>query len=363
MSIRVLHCRTDVGRNAWALAQAEKELGLESTVLVYHTAYLQYPSDVDLRLRDRSAPGKAMTVGRAILQAARDYDIIHFNGGRSFMPGSPGRLSWLGGIDLRYLKARGKGIVVTFQGCDLRQAGPTRERYGVSACDESVGCDSICSRDLDEHKARIVREFDRYADRMFALNPDLLWLLPERAEFLPYTTVDPRDWTPRPLSLPGPGEPFRILHAPTKRGVKGTRFVVEAVDALREDHPELELVIVEGMPRLYETAHLVVDQLLLGWYGGFAVEAMALGRPVVCFIRGSDLGFVPRGMRESIPVVNATPGSIKEVLRGLIEERERLAVLGERCREYVEHWHDPMQIAKNMKTVYEEILGEHRRVT
>ena len=32
-------------------------------------------------------------------------------------------------------------------------------------------------------------------------------------------------------------------------------------------------------------AHVVVDQLLLGWYGGFAVESMASGRPVLAYVR------------------------------------------------------------------------------
>ncbi len=54
-----------------------------------------------------------------------------------------------------------------------------------------------------------------------------------------------------------------------------------------------EFTLVEGLhreeaKRLYERADLFVDQLILGWYGGVAVELMALGKPVIAHIRPGD---------------------------------------------------------------------------
>ena len=51
----------------------------------------------------------------------------------------------------------------------------------------------------------------------------------------------------------------------------------------------VDLKIVEGLHhdearRLYEDADIVVDQLNAGWYGLFAIECMALGKPVVTFL-------------------------------------------------------------------------------
>ena len=79
------------------------------------------------------------------------------------------------------------------------------------------------------------------------------------------------------------------MHAPSHRGVKGTERVVEAVEQLRGEGIPLELELVEGRPhaearKAYERADILVDQLLVGWYGAVAVELMALGRPVVCFM-------------------------------------------------------------------------------
>ena len=75
-----------------------------------------------------------------------------------------------------------------------------------------------------------------------------------------------------------------IVHAPSSRRRKGTDHVVAACEGLDAD-----LVLVEGLPHdeafeRYREADIVVDQLNAGWYGVFAIECMALGKPVVTFL-------------------------------------------------------------------------------
>ena len=75
-----------------------------------------------------------------------------------------------------------------------------------------------------------------------------------------------------------------ILHAPSSRPRKGTEHVVAACESLDAD-----LVLVEGLHHddafeRYREADIVVDQLNAGWYGLFAIECMALGKPVVTFL-------------------------------------------------------------------------------
>lgn len=360
MSIRVLHAPTDTGRQAWTLAQAERRLGVDSTVLVYESSWLDYPTDIDLHMRQRSPLGKLTAVGRLLLKVAHDYDIVHFNGGRSFMPSSPGPAALLNRFDLAYLKALGKGLVVTFQGCDVRQLGSCVDRFGVNACS---CCSTPCSRELDAHKARIVAGFGKYADVLYSLNPDLMWDLPERTEFLPYATIDLEEWHVEPRAHTE--DRFTILHAPTNRGVKGTDRIVKAVERLRARHPEVELLLVENTPHeqvreLYRSADLVIDQVLLGWYGGFAVEAMALGRPVLAYVRPEDLHFIPAEMRDELPVINSTPDQLDDVLERVYADRASLPEAGLRSRAFVEKWHDPMRIAARTKTAYEKILHRSR---
>jgi hypothetical protein len=89
---------------------------------------------------------------------------------------------------------------------------------------------------------------------------------------------------------------------------------------------------------------------------------MALGKPVMCYVRESDLGFIPPEMRRDLPVINATPANIYEVLKEWITaRREELPAAGARGRAFVERWHDPLKIAARLKNDYESILASKRR--
>jgi hypothetical protein len=102
---------------------------------------------------------------------------------------------------------------------------------------------------------------------------------------------------------------------------------------------------------------LVVDQLLVGWYGGLAVECMALAKPVICYLLEEDLGFIDPGMREQLPLLRADPGTIYAVLRhALTAGRSRLPETGALGRAYVERWHNPLQIAGFLRDQYVRAL-------
>src|SRR5438094_453806 len=82
---------------------------------------------------------------------------------------------------------------------------------------------------------------------------------------------------------PGRDRPL-VVHAPSNRARKGTEQLVAACEGL-----EVDLEIVEGLHHdeafaRYAAADIVVDQLNAGWYGVFALEAMALGKPVLTFL-------------------------------------------------------------------------------
>lgn len=377
--IRVLHCPWNIGQNPQMLARAERELGLRSTAVALDVDPFGYRIDEVLfapedRFVDRERKRLAL-LGRA----ARSFDVVHYNFGQQIFRDDeagawrdtlahriasvavPAYRRALHRLELPVLRRLGRGIVVTYQGDDARQGDYCRANFEITHATE-VGPEYY-PPGSDEEKRREIARFARYADRIYALNPDLLHMLPEQAEFLPYATVDLREWTPAHARPIGDGR-LTVLHAPSHRGAKGTRYVLEAVERLRhEDGLDFEFLLVEGMTnaearRAYERADLLVDQLLIGWYGGLAVELMALGRPVVAYLREGDLRFIPRRMREEMPVVNAHPGTIYEVLKDLLTRRRaELPELGRRSRAYVEAWHDPLEIAARLERDYRAILG------
>lgn len=361
----MLHCPSDVGNNAWILSRAERKLGINSDVMVFTSNWLEYHSDINLQLKERSFFGKIFSLLSFFTLAITHYDIFHFNFGKSLFSHFPGPLALLNQADLPMLKILKKGMLVTYQGCDIRQREYCMNHFEISACSEPDCGKGICNREIDSLRAKKAGMFSRYADKIYALNPDLLWLLPTSAEFLPYTTIDLNGWRPA-TGKRQKTETFLIVHAPTNKSVKGTRFIFQAVQEIQKKYPNVELKLIQGIPHnqvreIYQRADLAIDQLLLGWYGGFAVEAMALGKPVIAYIREQDLQFIPEDMRKDLPILRADPANLTQVLEQVMGNREMLPIAGERGRAYVEKWHDPIKIAKHTIKTYEQILDRSKR--
>lgn len=357
------------------LARAEREIGLASWAITAQQNYLNYATDEVLIGPTESRLKLELKRLPLLWRIRRDFDLVHFNSGQTLMPQRvmrhveqyPGLLlqlyqSYVRLVELRdlpVLKAMGKGIVVTFQGDDARQGDYGAAHFDISAVHEVEH--GYYTPESDAHKRWRIAQIARYADRIYALNPDLLHVLPPQAHFLPYANVDPRMWQPEQTAR---NEIPVVLHAPSHRGVKGTRFVLEAIQRLEAEGVPFKFVLVEGLSnaeakQLYHQADLLVDQLLIGWYGGLAVELMALGKPVICYIRETDVKFVPAEMRADLPIINATPQTIYDVLKlWLVERKDALPELGRRSRAFVERWHDPRRIAGQLKSEYECILAQ-----
>lgn len=163
---------------------------------------------------------------------------------------------------------------------------------------------------------------------------------------LAHFSIDTSFWKPTPGSGNKSGT-FKILHAPNHRTIKGTRHFERAVKELREEGLNIELVIRQKAPnteikKLVEECDVIADQLLIGWYAMFAIEAMAMEKPVICYLKDDlvDL-FEENGLvtRDEIPLVNADYKTVKDVLRKLYVERDSLHVIGKRSREYVQKYH------------------------
>ena len=79
----------------------------------------------------------------------------------------------------------------------------------------------------------------------------------------------------------------KLTHSPNFRGFKGTEFVIEAVEALKEEGLKVELILLEKIQNeevkkvLRESSDIHVEQLVCTGFGLNAIEAMATGLPVV----------------------------------------------------------------------------------
>jgi glycosyltransferase involved in cell wall biosynthesis len=306
-----------VAGQAYGLSRAERKLGLTSDVAVFTPSPYGYGFDIDIGARPTDPLWRQFRRRLSFLRRAIDeYDVFHFNFGQTIMS-----IRRFGRVvdELAWLRHRGKTILFTYQGSDIRGGGGVREQAA--------------------HRAL------RYADRVFYQNPDLRQWLPG-ASFLPYAAVDPAALWP---VAPPHQEELVVAHAPTDRVIKGTQHVIEAVDVLRDEGVGIRLDLVEDVTRdvaleRLAAADLLVDQLMLGWYGTVAVEAMALGRPVLSYVCEDEPEDNPFGAE--LPIVRTTPATLVDDLRALFADRDRLRELGVAGRAFVEQHHDPVAIAR-----------------
>jgi glycosyltransferase involved in cell wall biosynthesis len=137
--------------------------------------------------------------------------------------------------------------------------------------------------------------------------------------------------------------------------------VLAAVESLRRRGAPIELDLIEGVPnaearKRYAKADLIVDQLRIGWYGMFAIESMALAKPVVVHLDEQGAAETEEAFGLELPLVRADEGSIEDVLAGLVEVRQELPELGRRSREYVERVHAHTAVARQLLGIYERVM-------
>jgi hypothetical protein len=353
--MRVIHFPTSVTGNAYGLSRGERAIGLASDCLVTDGNPCGYPADRELRFR--AGNGRAtvaanyLRLGVEMARLVSTYDVFCCNFGQSLLPSL---------ADLPLYAARGR-LFVTFNGCDARQRDRVLATDPVSACASPFCYGGLC---LDGAHDRAVREriaqVDAHADGIFALTPDLLRFLPARAQYLPQTIPT---WDRlRPVYLEEVPERIVIAHAPSDRGAKGTTSVLQALYDLEDEFPDrVEVLLIEGVSNgealtMLSRAHLLVDQVLIGWYGAVAVEAMRMGIPVLAYLSEIALAHAPREMAGECrdAVVSADPEALPRTLAGIVDDPDRLLDLSDRAQVYVNRWHNPVAVASITRACYEE---------
>jgi hypothetical protein len=347
--MKVLHLPTSVGGNSWGLSQGEKSLGMESEVLVSKQNWLEYPADINLNLEKKNFIQQSYTLYETYRQIKSKYDVLHFNYGSSLCDFQKLGLPLL---ELPYYE-KNKKIIFTYNGSDARAVHPLDYWDTLDSPKQS-----LYNKLAIEIKKKKIQKVNKYANHIFALNPDLFHYLPARATFLPYTISNWESITRKEYSL---GKSINIVHSPTSRDFKGSQYIIEALYALQEKYTNININIIENVPhnkalQLYEEADIVIDQVLIGWYGAFGVEVMKMGKPLAVFIRDADLKFIPKQMKKDLKeaIINITPFNIVQVLSEYIENPNLLLDKSKAVLAYSNKWHNPEYVAGIVKEVYEK---------
>lgn len=271
------------------------------------------------------------------------FNTFHFYFGETLFPKQ---------LDLPFYRMFGKKVVMEYLGYDVQLYRYSLEKYKYTnvkfykSADESI--------ELDKIKTRRLQKETKYIDKQLVCAPYLSEFVP-KSEVLPLAVdLDNFQFSPKDSDL----QKLRIMHAPTSRDNKGTSFILSALKRLISEGHKIEIDLVENvtheeLKKRYTQCDIFIDQILGGWYGTASIEAMAIGRPTVCFIRESYFEHINYG--EHIPIINATPETLYNILDDLLNNKNTLKDIGLKSRKFVENIHGSIPVTEKLVGIYNDI--------
>ena len=314
--LRVVHCPVNTAGVPWTNVQALRQRGIDARLVVFNRYTLHPEADLSLDL-EGGLVRRQVAQWKALAALLPRTDLFHFTFGLTLVPQS---------LQFPILRAFGKRSVMHYLGSDIRGKAPHELAYGKKAGAEIVG------------------------------SYDAIRWVPEATVIPP--GIDLSAVTP---SAPSGRRRPVVVHAPSSRRRKGTDHVLRACAEL-----DVDLRIVEGVHHgealaRYRDADIVVDQLNAGWYGLFAIECMALGKPVVTFLHDEAVQRTEDAFGLTVPIVNASADTLYDRLAELVAigpaGREEI---GRASRAYVERVHDLERVTDRLVGVYDAVLEPSR---
>ena len=255
-----------------------RSLGYESQTCVFGHYAMHERSDFDRHYDEFLPRGLAFDPLRAyavFLWMLRNADVYlcYFDGG--FLRGTTLRR-----LELPLLRLAGKRIIVSPYGSDIAVPG----HLGVTEERLLEDYPSI-ARDGERVRRRVL-EFARWADLVirnyqygFMPHWDVLW--PTQI------AIDKDRWAAEPKAGDADGHSGEVVvvHAPNHRRIKGSDRLIEVVERLAGEGLSVRLTLLEQRPNEEVRAAImgsdvVADQFVAG-YAMFAIEGMAMSRPVL----------------------------------------------------------------------------------
>ncbi|WP_338062666.1 glycosyltransferase family 4 protein [Virgibacillus halotolerans] len=313
--------------------------GVQATSCHFTENNFKFKPDMCLKLNLLTNHERDNKVKRFLQEAIQKYDIFHFHFGETFFPDKS---------DLAILKKAGKKMVVHHHGSDIRLLSVAKSfnnpyvRVKPEWTEAKIYKNVATLSKYIDHAIVQDHELEGYISDQYKYTH----VIPHTIDVNQFKAQYPDGKNPSPL----------IVHAPTLRDLKGTEFILNAVNQLKRSGLSFQFKLIEGSTHdetmsLLSQSDIVIDQLRIGACGYISSEAMAFGKPVICYIR-DDL--VSKYSPE-LPVVNANPSTITDVLKTLIQNPQKWNELGIRGRKYVEmHHHTPI-VADRYVDIYKNL--------
>ncbi len=306
----------------------------------YGIGKIRFNMPVDFLLK--FSPGKFRNFLERLVYFFRllpSYDIWHLNYAEVF---------FFYPLNLFILKLWGKKIICTFRGADIRTGFNIPIKLPASF-EERFGFWRNLKRRLR------MKIFVFFADKVILTGPFLVPYVNSFDAIIPYARnipkIKPQNHQPNNIKL--------VIHAPSNPAAKGTEIVSRVFQKLARQYPKIKFQIISGLnyqqlQQLLAKSDIVIDQLLVGWYGGVAVEAMALEKPVLVFINPNYLPYI--SYADKLPIINTNIWQLESDLEFYLNHPEICRLKGAEGYKFVKKFHHCQKIADQYQQIYLQVL-------
>lgn len=193
-------------------------------------------------------------------------------------------------------------------------------------------------------------EMEQYIDRsIFPVNYSLRQRIElGKFEFTPSTNFENRK--------------IKIVHSPSNKAGKGTDYVMHAIEELQKKYNNIDFQLIYNVPnkeaiKMVQDCDIFIDQFIVGSYGMAALEAMAMGKVVFCYIKSSMI----TQYSTELPIINCNIETLKSKIEYFINHKDELTKIGHQSREYVAKNHDTTILIPKLLTIYKDKIKQSKQ--
>ena len=349
--MRVLHLPVNIASQISVTVRALRDIGVDARGMVINSSLFQDDTGINkykiVSRRKHPFRGIIQTLiwWKQVFMGLSWADVVHWHFSGLALPCE---------LDLKYAALLNKARIVEFWGSDIR--------IPEIAADGNPYVSKLFSDPNNDY--RISYQRSRNTQEKFA-RYGFECLIPGH-ELHAYVQ---RDLFPSPFRIeaglilskfnPKYPNPSRhrpvVVHIPSRLMAKGTPTVLHAIERLKIEY-DFEFRLVHKVAhseahRIIQDCDILLDQFITGGFGVVALEDMAMGKPVICYIPS-----LMKNLPSDFPIINANQDNLVEVLAVLLKDGHRRHQIGRHSRAYVEKYHDAHKNARDLVKIYEELI-------
>lgn len=286
------------------------------------------------------------------------YDIFHFFSGETILTRKTRKFEFL------FYRLFNKKIIMHFVGADIRNTDYVQWKE-----QNMEGYLQGTHRSFEplSWQSELMDDSVKFACKVLVSTPDLLKIYPGYALYYP-VLLDLEKFEKEISNIKvDPTNEIVIMHAPSNPIVKGSRMIEPVLRRIKNDYGDnVKLILREDLHgvtrysasrydlfKAFMKSDIVIDQMVIGWYGLQAIEAIMTQNQVVSYIEKGLESYLFPGS----PIISANALDLYSVIEACIQRHLNGQVDFNKAKRWVKKYHS---IENNNKNLVDAWLNRDR---